>query len=151
MAQNCGVVSRSTDSCETPMVSSFEKVSFVFATRAFGAAAAVVAYSIAVPSSSSSDTHFHASPASAACWPDRRSPKMTMALAVCSSVLFRSLHVWPPPEWIAIWWKRESNLADSPARIMSHASARFMPAPTAAPFTAAIVGSVEWATARKPV
>ena len=42
------------------------------------------------------------------------------------------------------------NRADSPASIMSQAKAIFIPAPTAAPFTAAIVGRVESAIRRKP-
>jgi hypothetical protein len=46
--------------------------------------------------------------------------------------------------------KRVSNRADSPARITSHASARLTPAPTAAPLTAAIVGSGERPTRKNP-
>ena len=43
-----------------------------------------------------------------------------------------------------------SNLADAPARRTSQASARFIPAPTAAPFTAAIVGNGDRSTRRNP-
>ena len=46
--------------------------------------------------------------------------------------------------------KRLSKRAEHPATTRSQASTMFIPAPTAAPFTAATVGSVEWATRRNP-
>ena len=46
--------------------------------------------------------------------------------------------------------KRVSNLARRPAMRTSHPRARFIPAPTAAPLTAAIVGNGLRATRRKP-
>ena len=64
--------------------------------------------------------------------------------------LFKSRQVWPPPGWMPIWRKRLSNLALSPATMTSAARAMFIPAPTAAPFTAATTGRGEWAMRRKP-
>ena len=73
-----------------------------------------------------------------------------MAMAVWRSQMFRSRQVCPPPGWMAIWRNRLSNMAERPARITSQASAKFIPAPTAAPFTAATVGRGVWATRRNP-
>ena len=62
----------------------------------------------------------------------------------------RSIHVWPPPGWMPICRNRVSNFARRAAMRTSHPSAMFIPAPTAAPLTAASVGRVLRATRRKP-
>ena len=43
-----------------------------------------------------------------------------------------------------------SKRAERPATTRSQASTMFIPAPTAAPFTAATVGRLLWATRRNP-
>src|SRR6478609_11774248 len=62
----------------------------------------------------------------------------------------RNSHVCPPPGCRPICKNRVSNLARRAARRTSQPSARFMPAPTAAPLTAASVGNGLRAMRRKP-
>ena len=76
--------------------------------------------------------------------------KSTAAFAAWGPVMFWNIHVWPPPGWMPICKKRSSKRADSPAMRTSQISARFMPAPTAAPLTAAMVGSGLRPKRRKP-
>ena len=52
-----------------------------------------------------------------------------------------SIQGCPPPGWMPMRANRASKRADSPAMRTSQQSARLKPAPTAGPFTAAIVGS----------
>ena len=74
-----------------------------------------------------------------------------MAMVVVRPTMWFSRQVWPPPGCRPICRKRESNRAHCrPATAMSQARTIFMPAPTAAPFTAATVASGEWATRRNP-
>ena len=115
-----------------------------------GPDAARAAMATAVVSSSSSGTHFHTSPTRSASAPSMAWPKTTAAMAACRPATLRNIQVWPPPGWMPRSRKRVSNLADAPASRTSHASARFMPAPTAAPLTAARVGSGLRATRRNP-
>ena len=74
----------------------------------------------------------------------------TAANVACGPAMRRNIHVWPPPGWMPICRKRVSNLARRAAMRTSQPSARFIPAPTAAPFTAASVGSGLRAMRRKP-
>jgi hypothetical protein len=78
------------------------------------------------------------------------SPVSTMAAAACGPTASVSSRVCPPPGCSPIRAKRQSKRAAGLATRMSHANARFSPAPTAGPFTAATVGKVQRWTRRKP-
>ena len=112
--------------------------------------AARAANSIACSSSSSSGWHAHARPISAARAPSTGAPNSTIAAAACGPTARSSIHAWPPPGCRPMRRNRVSKRADSPASRTSQASARFRPAPTAGPFTAATVGSGERRTRRNP-
>ena len=55
-----------------------------------------------------------------------------------------------PAGWSPSFWNRASNNVPGPAIRTSAANAKFRPAPTAAPLTAAMVGNVQLPTAMKP-
>ncbi len=82
--------------------------------------------------------------------PSRTWPNSTIAAVACGPTMRRIIHVCPPPGCSPRSRNRVSNRARRAAIRTSHASARFIPAPTAAPLTAATVGSVERATRRNP-
>ena len=82
--------------------------------------------------------------------PSIAAPNSTIAAAAWGPTARSSIQVWPPPGWRPIFTNRVSKRAEVPAMRTSQASARFMPAPTAGPFTAATVGSGERSTRRKP-
>ena len=103
----------------------------------------------AVGSSSSSGTVRHTSPTRSASAASTTSPNSTIAAAAGTPTARSSIQVWPPPGAMPSCRNRVSNRADAPASRTSHASATFMPAPTAAPLTAASVGRGQRAMRRK--
>ena len=115
-----------------------------------GTVAALAANSWATSSSESAGTDRYARPMRSASLPSSTWPNTTAAIAACGPTIRRSIHVWPPPGWIPSWRKRVSSLAVSATMRTSQPSARFMPAPTAAPLTAASVGSGLRAMRRNP-
>ncbi len=148
--QSCTSSSRSTAASCSSMPATSANVALVRRTSSWGAAAARAAMASAAPASSASATQRHTNPIRSASAPSSTSPNSTMAAAADDPTARCSIHVWPPPGWIPSCRKRVSKRAEAPASRTSQASARFMPAPTAAPLTAARVGSGERATRRKP-
>ena len=145
-----GVSSRSTASGWVVMSAMSWMVFFTSTSRARGAVAARDAISWATVSNWSSSTQRCTRPTRSASAPSITSPNTTPANVACGPAMRRSIQVWPPPGWMPICRKRVSNLALRAAMRTSQPSARFMPAPTAAPFTAASVGSGLRAMRRKP-
>ena len=117
-------------------------------TTSRGAAAGPAASSRAAATGSSATSS--ASPWRTAASASNRMPNSSDARATCGPTARCNIHVAPPPGWMPSFWNRGSNNAAGPAIRTSAASARFSPAPTAAPLTAAIVGKAQLATARKP-
>ncbi len=78
-----------------------------------------------------------------------RSPNSTVAAVAWAPMARCAIQVCPPPGCRPSCKKRVSKRAVRPATRTSQAKARFMPAPTAGPFTAATVASGERATRRK--
>ena len=82
-----------------------------------------------------------ASPSATARSPSTSSPKSPRA-AAASRPATRLIRVkWPPPGWMPIWAKPGSSRAVRETMRRSVARARLRPAPTAAPRTAATVGT----------
>ena len=119
-------------------------------TSSGGPAAARAAILNAASRRASSSTHRHTSPTARP--RPRRAPRRTatMAAVACGPTIRRSIQVCPPPGCSPRWRKRVSNWPAGRRGARRSTSARFMPAPTAAPLTAAMVGSGQRPTRRKP-
>ena len=117
---------------------------------ALGASAARCAIAMASGSKASVAWLDHASPQATAASAFNGLENNVIAAAAWGPTARSSNHKCPPPGCKPIRKNFASKRADSPARRISQANARLKPAPTAGPFTAAIVGSVERSTRKKP-